>query len=193
MSLRDWLRSAFGGSRKSEARCLACDSTELVFMAEAAYRCSSCGHEGGDGLPAWIAARKRAEIEALSPAQRSALARKQLEAARNLLEGIHVDVGAGTGQVAAAVVLSLAVGRIGAQLADDSREEEERVMATAFRELLESEQLLDQAAIALGYQLLIPPIERLANRPLALDRGTLLKHAHVQRMEWDRLIRIANS
>jgi hypothetical protein len=162
-------------------------------MAEAAYRCSSCGHEGGDGLPAWIAARKRAEIEALSPAHRSALARKQLEAARNLLEGIHVDVGAGAGEVAAAAVLSLAVGRLGAQLAEDRREEAERVMATAFRELLESEQLLDQAAVALGVQLLIPPMERLANRPLALDRGTLLKHAHVQRMELDRLIRIAKS
>jgi hypothetical protein len=162
-------------------------------MAEAAYRCSSCGHEGGDGLPAWIAARKRAEIEALSPAQRSTLARKQLEAARNLLEGIHVDTSTGAGEVAAAAVLSLAAGRLGAQLADDRKQEEERVLGTAFRELLESEQLLDQAAIALGDQLRIPPMERLANRPLALDRGTLLKHAHVQRMEFDRLIRIANS
>lgn len=195
VSLLTWLRSVFGGSgRKVQLQCLACDSTELVFVAEDAYRCSSCGHEGGDGLPAYLAARKRSQIEALSPEQRFTLACKHLEAAGNLLSGIR---GLGEGSVidasaiaASVVKATIGIG-VGVHIRNEVQEEEERAMAAAYRDLLESEQLLDQAAMALSEQLQIPLAERLTHKPMHLHRGTLLTSAQVLQVELDRLKQIA--
>jgi hypothetical protein len=75
MSLLDRLRSAFAGrSKPSGPTCLVCDSTEVETLALGAYRCGMCGHEGGDGLPEYLAGRRRAEILALPEPQRRELA-----------------------------------------------------------------------------------------------------------------------
>jgi hypothetical protein len=180
MSLRDWLRRAFGGSvRSTQARCLACDSTELEILGPRAYRCSTCGHEGGEGLPEWLAARKRAEIVAMSAEQRLALALRHLEGARNLLAGINLQqeqLGIPTVDLATAT-LKVSI-----------QEDEQRMVVTAFRDLLESEQLLDQAATALSDQLLIPPMQRVTNVPLRQQaRARLIEIARAQQTELERL------
>jgi hypothetical protein len=195
MSLRDWLRGAFGKSaRGTQARCLACDSTELVFLAADAYQCSSCGHEGGDGLPAYLAARKRSQIAAMSPEQRIALVHKHLGAVRNLLSGVDLAGAPGiqAADVAAAVINASvkAVLHVSPENTKDKLEEQRRVVAAAYRDLMESEQLLDEVATALSGQLQIPPTHRMAAVPLQLDhpqtRARLVQVAHMQRGELDR-------
>ena len=203
MSLRDWLRSTFGKSaRNTEPRCLACDSTELVTLAEAAYRCSSCGHEGGEGLPAYLAARKRSQIAAMSPAQRTAMVRKHLAAIGNLLAGLESlgRPGIDAADVAAAVVNAAVTtafvvgGRMGGK---EKEEEQARALAAAYRALTESEQLLDEVATALATALQIPPTQRMRYVPVKLEGSRsgdkLLEIADLQRAEFDRLERLAHA
>ena len=196
MSILTWLRRTFGRSSEPAARCLACDSTELELLAHDVYRCSSCGHEGGEGLSAWLAARKRSEITAMSPDQRAALALENLSAARNVLVGAaHVG---GSGIVEADTVLGpelhFALG-FGGTHGIEQIAEEQRIAGARFRELLESEQLLEQAAIALSDQFQIPPSLRLTTMQLQLDelevQGMLTEIVDVQRVELERLERLA--
>lgn len=190
MSILTWLRGRFGAAPKGPS-CLACDSTELESLAPDAYRCSSCGHEGGEGLPAWIAARKRSEIEAMSAEQRQALARKNLDTARNLLAGAHVGDPGGAADVAAAVVKVTLGVTFGVRMANEGAEDEQRAAAAMFQALLESEQLLEQAAVALEDECRIPAMKQLKTMPMRLDnpsaRARLLEVAGIQRIELDRL------
>jgi hypothetical protein len=172
-------------ARRGQPRCLACDGTELETLGPDAYRCSSCGHEGGEGLPKWLAARKRAEIAAMSPDQRIALALRRLEAARNLLAGINLQqeqLGIPNMDLAT-VVLERSV-----------PEDEDRLLAIALHDLLESEQQLDQAAMALSDELRIPPMQRVSNVPLrGQARTRLIEIAQAQRAELERLEQLARS
>jgi hypothetical protein len=175
MSLLSWFRSMFGGSASGpDTSCLVCDSTDLETLAPDAYRCLTCGHEGGDGLPAWIAGRRRAEILAMSEAQRGPLACKNLEGARNLLSGVNLGwAGGSVGAEIASRVVTATVGvAFGASMRgmDDREEEEQRLLVGMVRDLMEAEQLLEDAATALDDAFSIPARERLANLPLRLDR-----------------------
>jgi hypothetical protein len=196
MSILTWLRRTFGRSASEpDASCLACESTELEHLALDAYRCSICGHEGGEGLSAWLAARKRSEIAAMSPEARAALARENLSAARNLLVGA-AHVGGSLildGDMVLAPKLHLT---LGIDLAHGFEEiaEQQRIAGTRFRDLVESEQLLEQAAIALSDQFQIPSSLRLTTTQLQLDdlhvQGVLTEIADVQRVELERLERL---
>jgi hypothetical protein len=200
MALRDWLRGVFGGSgADAPASCLACNSTELERLAPDAYRCETCGYEGGEGLSAWIAERKRSEIAAMSPEQRSALARENLSAARNMLVGAaHVG---GLGLHEADTVLSPKLHlAMGIELGPYGAEQiavEQGIAGARFRDLLESEQLLEQAALALAEPFEIPPTLRLTSMELQLDdlyvQGMLSEIADVQRRELERLERACTS
>jgi hypothetical protein len=204
MSILAWLRNVFGGTSSSdEPTCLACESTDLEVLAADAYRCSSCGHEGGEGLPAWYAAREKAKIEAMSPAERLDLAHRSLSEAQGLMTGASLRGGEGNfngGDVviaAAAVTSAVAGAAVGFYLSSNSdrKEEQQRVLGQAFRDLLESEHLLDRAATALADELLIPPMERLSVMPLHLDQASthtkLTQAAQVLYFELQRLEGIA--
>jgi hypothetical protein len=203
MSLRDWLRGVFGGSdadADADASCLSCNSTDLESLAPDAYRCGTCGYEGGDGLAAWIAERKRSEIAAMSPEQRSALARENLSAARNVLVGAaHID-GDSLYQNRPETILPPEVHlALGLELNAGAERiaEEERIAGARFRELMESERLLEQAALALAEPFAIPPSLRLTTTELQLDdpyvQGMLTEIVDVQRHELERLERVARS
>ena len=46
-----WFSSWFGKPKPVEDEgCLACGNADVEILGEDAYRCSACGHEGGDGL-----------------------------------------------------------------------------------------------------------------------------------------------
>ena len=181
MSLRDLLRRVFGASAHTENVCLACGKAELETLGPDVYRCSTCGHEGGDGLPAWIAARERSEITAMSPEQRAALALEHLEAARNLLAGVHSEPELGIPRADfASTVLEQAV-----------PEDEDRLLAAALRDLLESEQSLERAATALADRVLLAPARRTMHAEPA--RAWIIDSARAQRLELERLERLARA
>ncbi len=78
--------------------CAACGTTELHAIGPQAYRCPSCGHEGG---PGWPALRDRKQVlrhAVLDPRARTqgvfddlSFARRQLLAATDRLEWIGVE------------------------------------------------------------------------------------------------------
>ena len=72
-----------------------------------------------------------------------------------------------------------------------------RIAGARFRELLESEQLLEHAALALAEPFAIPPSLRLTTTELQLDdlyvQGMLSEIADVQRRELERLERLART
>jgi len=174
------------------ASCLVCDSTEIETLAPDAYRCLTCGHEGGDGLPAWIAGRRRAEILAMSEAQRGPLACKNLEGARNLLSGVNLSrAGSSVGAELASRVAMTAVGVTFRVNIDDREEEEQRLLIGMVRDLMEAERLLEDAATALDDAFSIRASDRLANLPLRLDhhgaRGKLNVAARGLMVEYERI------
>jgi|GEM_PF-2865301 len=65
-----WLSRLFGGGGRDEATtdatCVACGGADLDQIAEAAYRCGSCGYEGGEGRAALAAAEAEAALRALT-------------------------------------------------------------------------------------------------------------------------------
>lgn len=200
MSLLDRLRGVFGGrSKPSGPTCLVCDATEIETLALGAYRCGMCGHEGGDGLPEYLAGRRRAEILALPEPQRKELAVRSAAAARNLLNGI--DLSAASGPRPEEIALKVASHLVGMSGGlkmvaghQDHVEEMQRENLRIVRDLMEAETLLDETATALGEQFMIPPNQRMARLDVSVDsggRGQLLGRARNLLVETDRLEPIA--
>lgn len=67
------------------SRCTACESTEVMQLAAAAYRCLSCGYEGGDGYAAYKTQQRAAKFAELPEEERRGQAKRKLENARHLL------------------------------------------------------------------------------------------------------------
>lgn len=167
--------------------CLVCDSAELEWLATEAYRCRACGHEGGDGLPAHLQAEAVRKILALPPEARRALAEKGLPQARNMLEGIHLDsLRVDSVSAAADAILHVGSALAGIQvLADDARQDRDRAIMGAVRELAEAERVLADCGHALGrgdvlqHSVTSIPAKQL-DRPEVLQRyrdGLLAIHA----------------
>jgi hypothetical protein len=200
MSLADLLRRAFGRAPKPTGpTCLACDSRQVEMLAHAAYRCHACGHEGGDGLPAYLADRRRSELLALPEAERLALARRNLEAARNLLTGVDPSWAPISDGAQMAVQVAGALGgpivRAGLAAVTNNRkddiEDQERQNLRIIRDLMEAETLLDEAATALGQRFVLRTHERLANVSVSGKtpqvRAHLVTRARALLAETDRL------
>ncbi len=67
-------------------RCIACDSSNLNYVAAGAYECLACGYEGGAGMRAVVEARAAAVHAGLDPEERQRLGRKSLyDALRTLM------------------------------------------------------------------------------------------------------------
>jgi ribosomal protein L37AE/L43A len=139
-------------SAKRGPTCLACESTDLESLATDAYRCRACGHEGGDGFPAYAEVERMTKILALAPEARQALAERTLVQARNILQGIHLDsTRLDPTRATADVVLNIGFSLAGSHLdANDAREERDRAIVGAVRELAEAERLLADCGHALG-------------------------------------------
>ena len=200
MSLADLLRRAFGRAPKpSGPTCLACDASDVELLTHAAYRCHACGHEGGDGLPAYLADRRRAEILALPEANRLALARRTLAAARNLLIGVDPSWAPPSDAARIAVKVAGHLGgpivRAGLAVATNNRkddvEDQERQNLRMIRDLMESETLLDETATALGQSFVLRTHERLSNVSVSGEtsqvRAHLVTRARTLLAETDRL------
>lgn len=69
-------------------RCISCDSNDLEVLGANAYRCRSCGYEGGEGLGAMLEARAMAAYAGLEPEERQRIARQRLRDAMRTLMGV---------------------------------------------------------------------------------------------------------
>jgi hypothetical protein len=69
--------------------CVACDSADVDEFAPGAYRCLTCGYEGGPGHADYMAERKRQKLAALDEPARRKRAAKLLEDAHYLLLSGH--------------------------------------------------------------------------------------------------------
>lgn len=72
--------------------CVACGAASVVFVAPQVYRCHACGYEGGEGLAALMRLRRQAKFDALTFAEKAALAARKAREARRLLLGCQGDV-----------------------------------------------------------------------------------------------------
>lgn len=124
--------------------CVACNSPMVDRLAPGAYRCGSCGHEGGEGWAAHREAQLRAEIEAMSPAARRAAALAHLEEARTLLVSCLGDIAGSRGSAV----------RGAWNIASDARQagEEETMqrLVSAVGVVLEAFALVRRAQLELG-------------------------------------------
>ena len=80
------------GASGGEGTCVACGSDDVVEPAERVYVCSSCGYEGGEGLPAFQWQQKVKRLAALSPEKRAARAAKLRENARLILVSAREEI-----------------------------------------------------------------------------------------------------
>jgi ribosomal protein L37AE/L43A len=132
------------GADGADDVCVACNSPMVDRLAPGAYRCSSCGHEGGEGWAAHREAQLRAEIAAMPPAARRAAALAHLEEARTLLVSCLGDIASSRGS---AVRDAWNVG------VDDGRAGEEETMqrlVSAIGVVLEAFGLVRRAQLELG-------------------------------------------
>ncbi len=120
--------------------CVACDSTDLTFLAEHVYRCNMCGYEGGAGFAEYRDRQKRAGFDGLPPRERHQRAVDKLEEAVTLLTS-------GQGEVDAA----LRENRIHSGH-DDSNGHQDRNqrMLDAYRLFTEAQTLVGDASYLLG-------------------------------------------
>lgn len=87
----------FGGEKKEEAAgglgtCIACDGSDLAELAPQAYRCNTCGYEGGDGFAEYKANQAVASLEEKPEAALRELALEQLESVRLMVVGVGGEV-----------------------------------------------------------------------------------------------------
>ena len=91
----NFFKRLFGGGKKSgdtdKAACIACEETNLEILAADAYRCTSCGYEGGDGYAAYLAGKKREKFTGYSRAELLDKTIEGLENARLSLTAV-VDI-----------------------------------------------------------------------------------------------------
>ncbi len=72
-------------SRGEPAVCANCEGFNVIWLAPAAYRCVSCGYEGGEGLGQHLEARRKAMLLAETPEERAQKVREHLSEAHGLL------------------------------------------------------------------------------------------------------------
>lgn len=131
-------------SDADDSTCVACDGTDVTELGPGAYRCNACGYEGGSGFADLQRSQDRAKVDALSPAQRKASARSDLENARALLLGAK-------GTLSGANIDSTMdlVGLAGAGTQERQQEKQLKLVRAA-GELQQATQLLDDALYKLG-------------------------------------------
>ncbi|HJN75450.1 MAG TPA: hypothetical protein QGF58_16090 [Myxococcota bacterium] len=130
----------------SDTECVACGSKKLDELAPKAYRCLSCGYEGGSGLAAAHEAAARREVDRLSPERKRAKARKELEDARSLLS-------AATGTLDGAVIASvhdiIGIGSDPSGIAGEGSEKQQ-LMQRALQDAEQARALIKDALYLLG-------------------------------------------
>ncbi|MEL6178604.1 MAG: hypothetical protein AAFS10_06605 [Myxococcota bacterium] len=65
--------------------CVACEGTDVTLLGPAAYRCNTCGYEGGDGLATLQRQQRNASFAQMTEAERLSSARRDLHEAKLLL------------------------------------------------------------------------------------------------------------
>ena len=74
--------------------CVACEKPGVVSIGPDAYRCPSCGYEGGRGMPALLRAQEKKEVSLFSPEERAAKARALRAEARRILTAAAAELDA---------------------------------------------------------------------------------------------------
>lgn len=196
MSIYSWLKTRLRPAKQTQAGCcLVCDSTDLHLLGPNAYRCLSCGYEGGPGYAAYLDNQRRARITALEPVERQAFARQRLDAARNLANGADPDWARRNSAVSAAnaaadLVLDAALS-LAHQRGVDRQAEEDQEIVELVGQLLEAQRELDDAYLALDQQSQIVPIGRRIISPRVPNpRERISEAARDLLGELDRLERV---
>ena len=101
----NWFSRLFGFKKKGlgrrSRRCVACQGIELIELAPGAYRCSSCGYEGGSGYAAYYEGKN---LTAMARLDEDELRRRALEE----LESLRLMVVALAGEVNPEIMTRLA-------------------------------------------------------------------------------------
>lgn len=127
-------------------RCVACDGADVEPIAEGAYRCRTCGHEGGDGLAAYRRALRHAAFAAMPADARRASAGRDLLAARTLVLSALGDLHEAR-RLANLDLLDLGSNTYGG--VDGEGHEKQRAITASVGLLLEAREHADDAAFKL--------------------------------------------
>jgi hypothetical protein len=130
----------------SANECVSCSSHDLEALAPGAYRCESCGYEGGPGLPALIHQRKAEAIENMAVEQRR-------ERAHALLLDAELDLRTGLTELDRALTASV-IDTVGLNVAEgfmhNKGGEKFARIANAMRPVLEARNAVREAELLLG-------------------------------------------